>query len=210
MHKQPRKHDLGNPRIACHLDPRHGRSDHSLDICYPCSVYLDYLINNTKVLMNTTQLLDYSKASAKYYLSTKGNTEYIQSLNGYTIEDVAMDAVEKVLKSKIQPRTKTYIAQVVYSVIVDLYRKNNLPLIHNTEEILEAEKVPMLTSEDQLGNLKSTLDTEDSYLFTSYYESKLNIHDIAVLHGVSERTIKRRLSELNETIQDFLSNHKEP
>lgn len=159
--------------------------------------------------MNTTQLLEYTTSSAKWYLSNRGNNESIDHLDGYLIEDIIQDSLEKILKSKVDPQTKTYIANTVYSVIVDISRRNRLPRLNADVQVADPELVPLVTSEEILGKLYNSLDTEDSQLFTEYHQTKLTIHDIAVLHGVSERTVKRRLAELSDVITDFLGISKE-
>ena len=159
--------------------------------------------------MNPTQLLQYATSSAEYFLSNRTAFESIDGLDGYLIEDVVQDSIMKLLKSKVKPQTKTYVANTVWSVIIDLSRRNKLPRLTSDLQVADETVVPLLSDSETIQGLIDTLDTEDTNLFVQYHQTNLNIHDIAVLHAVSERTIKRRLSELSDIIQDFLCNHKE-
>ena len=152
-------------------------------------------------------LLQYAKDSATWFLRKQSSNTYIEYLDGYSIDDIAMEAVCKALRSKVQPKSKTYVAQTVLSVISNLSIKGKLDHLSNTSSQVSQEiMVPLLTAPDILCNLKASLESDDYHLFIAAYESQLTIHDIAVLHGVSERTIKRRLSELSLIIEDFLGN----
>lgn len=156
--------------------------------------------------MNTKQLVNYTTSSAEYFLRNRGKTESIDYLDGYLIEDIIQDSLEKLLKSKVEPQTKTYITNTVLSVITDIAKRTGkrIPRLTSTSEISEDTLVPLHTSVELLDELVASLDTEDTLLFNKYHVDKLTVNEVSILYGVSERTIKRRLSELSDVISVFL------
>lgn len=161
---------------------------------------------NTITPLETKKLLQYAMDSASWFLKSNSKNSYIDYLDGYSSEDVAMEALVTILKSKVNPKSKSYVTQVVLSVVADLSRKGKLPRLSRDSEISQETVIPLLTTDEVLSELREALDAEDLHLFIAAYESNLTIHDIAVLQGVSDRTIKRRLVELSSTINTFLVN----
>jgi DNA-directed RNA polymerase specialized sigma subunit len=155
--------------------------------------------------MNPTTILTYAENSAKWYLRTNSPNEAIQYLQGNSIEDVIQIAVEKILIAKVTPKTKAYISLVVLSTITDLSKSPFVPhepYDPSTEDYLGYQEI--LDSEDVLCNLKGYLDSDDLTLFNTYYEENRGIQETAEVLGISDRTVKRRLSSLGDTLRGFL------
>lgn len=155
--------------------------------------------------LSDQDMLTYAKQATDFFLKNRGTLEHIRYLHGYTKEDIAQEAILSVLASKATPYTRSYISQCVFTTIANLSRKGILPFAYGKAEMSDEALIPLLTSEDILCDLSNQLSTEEAVLFGHCYISCNTISETAGKHGVSERTIKRRLVSLNQHIKEVIS-----
>lgn len=151
--------------------------------------------------MDPLTLLNYSTEVAKYHLRTNDHYRVFHNLGGATLDDVIMESVEKVLKSNVVPKTKSYVSLVTLGVISDLsakHREEQPSSDHTTLNMkLSAQETrEILDSEDILGNLKLFLSDDQRGLFETYIESTPN--------NTPSRNTQRKLAALTQEINEFL------
>ena len=161
---------------------------------------------DTKGLMEPTELLEYTLDATTYFLKSNDLAATYPSLGGHSAEDIAMDAVVKILESSVRPQTKTYVIEVVRNTCLDLIKQRKLEY-EDTPDAEDIQLVPRGTIESTEDSLRESLDDDDLVLYDLWVIQGLTEESIATCYSVSPRTIRRRLTELKLTIQGFL---KEP
>lgn len=156
--------------------------------------------------MTPLELLEYTKDATQYFLKTNDLSATFPALGSYSVEDVAMDSVVKILESSVHPRTKTYVTEVVRNTCLDLLRRKRITLVEVSPKEADHQLVPLDTLDTSQDTLLSLLSKEDRELYSLRVTQGLTEEPIAAHYGVSTRTIRRRLSELKETLQECLKN----
>ena len=165
---------------------------------------------DTKGLMEPNELLEYTQDAARYFLKTNSPSATYVNLGGYTYEDVAMDAIVKILESDVRPQTKTYVIEVVRNTCLNLIKQRKLKYEDSSEETMDHQMVPMGTIDTIEDSLRESLDEDDLVLYDLWVTRGLSEESISSYYLVSPRTIRRRLTELKLTIQGFLKETLEP
>jgi len=168
--------------------------------------YIYYNVNDiTRKTMTPQELLDQSLVAAGYFVKSSSKSVAYQGLQGYTVEDIGMDAVESILKSKIplEDISKTYVNTVVYHLALNLKRRQPIELGHTN--LVDATE-PLLGYEETEAHLLSTLSEAEQDLYTMSISAGMSDVDVAHFLGSSARTVRRRVMELKEKIKEYLSN----
>lgn len=153
--------------------------------------------------MEPAKLLDYTLDAAKYFLKTTNTSATYVQLGGDGIEDVAMDAVVKILESNVRPQTKTYAIEVVRNVCFDKMKKRKLDL-QSVMELPDTQIIPLESIDSLEAEMLRGLDEEDLELYGLWVTKGHTESEMADVYDVSPRTIRRRLLELKESIMEAL------
>jgi len=154
--------------------------------------------------MSDQELLAYSLDAASYFLKSNNTHIYHARFNGLSLEDIAQEALLKIVESDVHPKTKTYVIEVVSNTCLNLLKRRKLQY-EDTSTVTDERKVPMITVDDMEDFLIEHLDDDDRLLYALYAVQGLPQEDIAEVLGVSTRTVHRRVVEMRTTIQDLLS-----
>jgi len=142
----------------------------------------------------------------------------------YTIEDLVMDTVEKVVRANPMYLTRSYIYTAARCVFIDLlYKKRKLTTVENPM-IAEIEDVTAFNdpSDPNKGTLESLLigDSYDyiseleEYVLNNLEEKELELYLILLQHNlyadvakqldVSVRTLERQVRLLKDRVEEIL------
>lgn len=157
--------------------------------------------------MNYEELLDTALSASKHYLRTEDTLESHRRLHGYTVEDVSMDTVEKLLKSKIplDDLAKSYVWLTTKSVFIDLLRKQDPMRDLGTLKEAEEDTEPLFSMDDTELDMLQGLSEEHLELYLLSINEGLSDGNTGVLLGISDRTVRRRLVPLKSKIKEYLS-----
>ena len=159
--------------------------------------------------MTPNELLSTAVDAAGYFVKSSRLSATHGSLCGYTIEDLAMDVVEKILKSEVplDDLAKTYVIRTAYSVALDLKRLNRPILVNCIVPESNEPQEPLLSYDD----------TEDS-IYSILKESQRDIYTLSIVLGwtdeatgdhlgISDRSVRRKLVPIKQTIKEYLDVH---
>lgn len=159
---------------------------------------------NTEVKsLSPQELLDYTLEAAQYFLKDP-SVSYVHK--GKTTEDLAMDAIEAILRSNVLPRSRTYVTETVRLTIASHYRREPKASEQEYMEAKDTREVPMIPVDALEDDIMATLIPEDQWLYYLYFIDGKTEEEIGHTYSVHPRTIRRRLAEikdlLKETLQD--------
>lgn len=132
-----------------------------------------------------------------------------------TVEDLVMDAVEKVIKANPVYLTKTYVWLAAKSTCINRSQKRKLDTIPSYPAFYEdseaftplEEEIPGDTYDilnDLQEYLKESLGPQEEELLSLLLEGKMYVESAEIL-GVSLRTLERRIHELKWKIEYLLT-----
>lgn len=134
----------------------------------------------------------------------------------YTLDDLVMDAVEKVVRANPMYLTKSYVWIAARCVCLDLMNRKKLQHVTITpdddedetpiEELMEGDIYDHTSDTHQY--ITSALNEVQQELLKKLLEGKMYA-DIAKELGISLRTLERQIQELKWTIE-FLLTEQDP
>lgn len=154
--------------------------------------------------MNHQELLDTALDAAGYFVKSSTVSQSYQSLTGYTIEDIAMDAVERILLSQVplESLSKTYVIKCVYHVALNLKRKHELII---TDTQLPEDTTGFYSFDETEAFMHATLGADDLELYTLSIDIGMSDKETGKALNISARTVRRRLLPLKQKIKEYLS-----
>lgn len=135
--------------------------------------------------------------------------------DNYLAEDAVHEAFIKVAKNieKIgnvdEIQTKRYLVSIVKSTAIDMYRKRNRQqeneIIFEPEQI-ENEKITFLENDEENEILEVIYNLSDKYreIFLLRYSSGLEYSEIANVLGITESTVRQRISRGKKIMEKAL------
>jgi len=161
--------------------------------------------------LTDAELLDYAIDAASYFLRSNDTQVYHGKYNGLSIEDIAMEAIVKIIEADVSPKSKTYVIEVVHNTCLNILKKKKLEVSETTKDddgVTVTPKDRRTTELSDISNLENFvigyLDKDDRLLYTLYAVQGLSKENIADTLGVSVRTVHRRIQELRTTIRDII------
>ena len=159
--------------------------------------------------MTPNELLSTAVDAAGYFVKSSSTSATHGSLCGYTIEDLAMDVVEKILKSEVplDDLARTYVIRTAYSVALDLKRLNRPILVNCTVPESHEPQEPLL----------GYYDCEEA-IWGILSEEQRDVWGLSVLLGwtdeatgdylgISDRSVRRKLVPIKQVIKEYLDVH---
>jgi DNA-directed RNA polymerase specialized sigma24 family protein len=156
--------------------------------------------------MTPNELLETALDAAGYFVKSSNPSATYGYLCGYTIEDLAMDVVVKLLGSKVDlsDLSKTYVIRTAYTVALDIRRLNRPHLVNCSVPEANEPQGPLLSFDD----------TEES-IFGMLPESQKDVYTLSIVLGwtdeatgdylgISDRSVRRRLVPIKENIRRYL------
>lgn len=140
-----------------------------------------------------------------------------------TLDDLVMDAVEKVIKANPMYLTKSYVWIAAKCVCIDKLQQKKLPWVSadRVNPTLFDEETTAKSSLEELleGDAYDEMETMDGYLRACISEDQIKLYDallsgkmyieIAENLGISLRTLERQVQELKWTFE-FLLTEEDP
>lgn len=154
--------------------------------------------------MNHEELLATALDAAGYFVKSSCETQSYQGLSGYTIEDIAMDAVENILFAMVplEDLSKTYVIKATHNVALNLKRKQHLIV---TAKNLPEETTPLLSMDNIEDQLYRSLTKEQRDLYTLSIMYGMSDERVGNILEISARTVRRRLVPLKLKIKEYLN-----
>ena len=156
--------------------------------------------------MTPNDLLTTATFAAGYFVKSSSPSATHGSLCGYTIDDLAMDVVEKLLKSAVplEELTKPYVLRTAYTVALDLKRLNR-PILVNCMVPEHSEPTEPLLS----------FDSVEESIYRNLRESQKDLYTLSIVLGwtdeaagdylgISDRSVRRRLVPIKQAIREYL------
>lgn len=135
----------------------------------------------------------------------------------YTMDDLIMDAAEKVIRANPMYLTKSYVWIAARCVCIDLMNKKKVPMVPQTAVDLDGEPISLEDllegdiydhAEDLQEWLYGCLSDEQQVLLAHLLEGRMYV-EIAEKMSISLRTLERKVQELKWTIE-FLLTENDP
>ena len=157
--------------------------------------------------MDHPTLLKEALSAASYFMKTSNPRASYVNISGYTVEDLAMDTIERILKADIHmdDLCKTYVRKAVYHTGISTKRRIQLELSPGDLSENKEPTGPLETVDSREEQLISifTDDQRDLYFLSAV--CGLDDSSVSKALGVSSRTVGRRLALLRPIIREHLS-----
>lgn len=149
--------------------------------------------------------------AAQFYTRKPANDTLLRNYGSHvSLEDLIMDAVEKVLRMNPVYLTKAYVFLAVRCTLIDAGLKKKLDVVETEDDPLEDT---IEANEDSILELEALIEdflTEDE---KEVYEAVANAELYAAIAenlGISVRTLERRVHELKKKVKYILEDQPIP
>jgi len=169
-------------------------------------------LNKQVSTISTSEIYNYAFFCVKKFVGPKLDSEVLPNFGTHvSIEDLAMDAVEKVVRANPMYITKTYIRIAARCVCIRKLQIKKLPKYIKPEE----DEIPIEVEgniEDSLRPLEdlliSSMDPLQQKIYHELLKNKMYV-EIAETLGISLRTLERQVQEL-KWLCEYLLTEEDP
>ena len=165
--------------------------------------------------MKTEELYKYALLYTTRYVKGGTMTKTLRSFNGYeTVDDIAMDVVEKILKCNPSYLTRAYVKIATKCVCINKLKKK---LVNQVElnPLRDEESTPIVFEELVEGDAFDVLGDLEDFILPTLSEQERETYDALLTHkfypqiaedlGISTRTLERRVHDLKYKLTYILT-----
>ena len=177
-------------------------------------------LNTRTSTVGITDLIPLATLAVQRFIKGKSETRVLRHFGSqYTLDDLVMEAVEKVIRADPEYLTKSYINLAAKCVCIDRLQQKKLPwqesvVTHTDEEDIDTSLEELLVGDtyDHMSDLeeyiRSFLSEEELAVFNALTSRQLYA-EMAEDLGVSIRTLERRVHDLKWKLH-YIINEEEP
>lgn len=161
-------------------------------------------LNKQVSTIKTSEIYDEALSAVKMFIGKNDGSRTLPHFGTHiSLEDLAMDAVEKVVRANPMYITKTYVRIAARCVCIDRLKSKKLSHItinpYEDEEFTAIEETMEGDIHDEMGELEEllleSLTDMQKVIYKKLMENKMYV-EIAEDLGISLRTLERQVQEL--------------